>query len=380
MSDIHQQSLRIGFDAKRAFNNNTGLGNYSRFVIKGFIQHHPQHQYYLFTPKITHAFINEVKHYPNVHVIMPDTVWGKVFKSFWRSYSITNLSKQLKLDVFHGLSNELPVNIKNFQGNKLVTIHDLIFLRYPKYYSFIDRWIYKRKFKQAIQNADEVIAASQQTASDIIQFFQTDSSKISVVYQNCDEQFSQVYALEAKEQLKKKYHLADAYMVCIGTIEQRKNQLLVLKAFHQANLPQVELVFVGRKTKYAEELSTYIYNNELQTRVKFIEGAPFSDFPLFYQAAMFAVYASEFEGFGIPVLEALRSNTYTIVANTSSLPEVGGDAVTYFEYNDANDLAQKMKNAALPYLNKEIMRQQIQKFDTSFLINQLNQLYISKSI
>lgn len=366
--------LRIGFDAKRAFNNQTGLGNYSRFVIEGMVKAFPEHEYYLFTPEIKPAFAGFMLGYNNVHIITPQQFLGKAFKSLWRRYSLTALANKLKLDVFHGLSNELPANIEKFAGFKTVTIHDLIFLRYPFYYKSIDRAIYKRKFKTACAHADVVIAASKQTAEDLVSFFGTDRDKIQVLYQGCDKQFDVKLSELEKNAVRTRYHLPLSFIVCIGTIEQRKNQLTVLKAFHKANISS-HLVFVGKQTVYAQQLHQYINENRLQHRVMFIEGAAFADFPAFYQMADLAIYASEFEGFGIPVLEAMKSNTRMIVANASSLPEVGGDAVHYFEAGNEDQLSELIRDVLHADFDEAKAQDQLARFDTSYLMKQLNALY-----
>lgn len=335
--------LRIAFDAKRAFNNGTGLGNYSRFVIRALTQYFPQHEYFLFTPTVKPEFAGFIQESDTIKLITPDSFLGKTFSSFWRSYSIAGICNELKVDVYHGLSNELPVGMEHFKGKKLVTIHDLIFLRYPDYYNNIDRYIYTRKFRSACQMADMVIAASNQTAADLVSYFGTPPEKIKTIYQNCDPVFEEVVPAERVEEVLKSAGISKPdYLLCVGTVESRKDQLTVLKAFHQAALPQTVLVFIGRRTAYAEELDQYIQQHGLEATVIFREGVPHADLPALYQRAKAFIYASLFEGFGIPILEALRSRVPVLAANSSSLTEVGGKAALYFEPGDHYALADLM--------------------------------------
>lgn len=370
--------MRIGFDAKRAFNNHTGLGNYARFVIQGMLAHYPEHEYVLFTPSINPAFKELFTQHPNVTIVTPQSWWGKRFKSLWRTHGIGRLCSELKLDVYHGLSNELPAGMDSFSGKKLVTIHDLIFLRYPQYYKLIDRFIYKRKFKTACQAADVVLAASQQTATDIETFFQVSRDKVRIGYQNCAPHFHQNQSKSELEEVRERYGLPADYMVCIGTIEERKRQLMLLKAYHQLNT-DAHLVFVGRRTAYAAQLDAYIATNGLQQKVRFIEGASFNDFPAFYRLSKLAVYVSEFEGFGIPVLEALRCGTTVVAAQTSSLTEVGGDAVYYVKGNDPGEWAQVLNDAILQPIPPSLIQAQVAKFDTPTLMLELYAAYTGKS-
>jgi glycosyltransferase involved in cell wall biosynthesis len=378
-SNIKQQTLRIGFDAKRAFNNGTGLGNYARFVINGMIKHFPQHEYYLFTPIIKPEFEYFYTQNQNVKLVTPESFLGRKFSSLWRTYAIADMCTELTLDVFHGLSNELPVGIEKFEGKKIVTIHDLIFLRYPNYYNNIDRYIYTKKFKYACEKADTVIAASIQTKNDILSHFGTSENKVTVGYQNCDERFSIAANLQQKQEIQQAYKLPNKFMLCVGTIEQRKNQLTVLKAFDQLNDVNIALVFIGKQTDYADQLHQYIAERRVENRVFFLQKIPTEHLPVIYQSASLFVYASEFEGFGIPVLEGMRSGIPVIAANASSLPEVGGNVIQYFEPTDVSGLLARMKQTLSIDFNNQIYNDQLSIFDTNKLIAQLENIYSVKS-
>lgn len=368
--------MKIGFDAKRAFNNGTGLGNYARFVINGLLKHFPQHQYFLFTPTIQPEFANFYNNHESVVLVTPESKLGQTFSSLWRTYAIADMCNHLELDVFHGLSNELPVGIQTFSGKKIVTIHDLIFLRYPHYYGNIDRYIYTQKFKYACQKADTIMATSHQTQQDIEHYFSIDSSKIAVGYQNCNALFGEPIADEKLKLVQQQYQLQQPFILCVGTIEQRKNQLSVLQAFHQAQLPNTHLVFIGKETSYAQLLHDYCTQNGLENKVQFLNQIPTNVLPAIYKLASLFVYASEFEGFGIPILEAMRSNIHTIAANTSSLVEVGGNYITYFEPKDILRLSELMNTKLQqPPLQADYYEKQLSLFDTSVLMQQLISQY-----
>lgn len=371
--------LRIGFDAKRAFNNGTGLGNYSRFVIRTLVRYFPEHEYFLFTPAVRPEFEGWLEEAPNIHLVTPETFLQRTFSSAWRSYSVTDLVQQFQLDVFHGLSNELPRGIEKLGLRKIVTIHDLIFLRYPGYYSNIDRYIYTRKFRHACEHADLILAASEQTRQDIMGFFHTDAMKIGVAYQDCDTRFSQTFPAEELQRIALKYGLSGRFLLCIGTIEQRKDQLTVLKAFQLLGDASLKLVFIGRQTDYARSLHEFITGHELQQQVIFLQQVPQEELALIAQQATLFVYASAFEGFGIPVLEGLRSRVPVIASRTSSLPEVGGDAAAYFKFGDAAELSVQMRVILGDQERRdEMIRKgllQAQKFDAEQLAAQLVQWY-----
>jgi len=145
------KAMKIGFDAKRAFNNSAGLGNFSRNSISALVSKYPDNQYFLFNPGNRKPLFIA----PESSIeLKPENFWWKRLKFIWRSIQISKLAKEIKLDLYHGLSHELPVGIEKVGAKLIVTMHDLIFLRYPEYYKPIDRKIYDRKFRHAFLKAD----------------------------------------------------------------------------------------------------------------------------------------------------------------------------------------------------------------------------------
>lgn len=142
--------MKIAFDAKRITHNATGLGNYSRFVVNSLSASFPEHTYQLYTPgKGKEALRKRIEERPNVSFHYPEGRFDKLFPSLWRTSGLTATLRKERVDLFHGLSNEIPMNLKQNGIPAVVTIHDLIFLRYPQLYKPIDRSIYTYKFKQA---------------------------------------------------------------------------------------------------------------------------------------------------------------------------------------------------------------------------------------
>lgn len=372
--------MNIGFDAKRAFLNTSGLGNYSRSLIKSLAQNFSDNQYQLFTTQIkTSAFSDFVAHQKNFQVFEPQNFLSKKIPSIWRSYEITEQLNNLNCQVYHGLSNELPLNIQKFKGKKIVSIHDLIFLRYPELYPIIDREIYDRKFRKACEQADTVIAISEQTKQDLQSFYKIDAAKIKVVYQSCDELFSATYQVSFLKTIILKYNLPSDFILSVGTIEERKDLLTLVKALNL--LKNAHLVVVGKKRDYFKVVNDFCSKHKLQNRILFLENVPNNDLPALYQLANVFVYPSLFEGFGIPILEAIQSKTPVIAANSSSLPEVGGAASLYFEASNYEALAvlmQKLMDSKdLRTTQAERAFEEAQKFNPKVLAAQLINIYAS---
>jgi glycosyltransferase involved in cell wall biosynthesis len=344
--------MNIGFDAKRAFHNGTGLGHYSRTLVRSLAEYFPVHDYYLFNPKPNGLFQFNAK---NLHEVLPSNLLYKTLSSVWRSKWITNDLEKRDIDVYHGLSNEVPLDIHKSGIKSAVTIHDIIFERYPGQYSRIDVEIYKRKFKYACEHADKIIAISQQTKKDIIEFYGTPEKKITVCYQSCNPAFGQVVNDKVKQQVKEKYSLPDQYFLYVGSIIERKNLLGICKAMYLLrNDLTTPLIVIGDGTKYKQQVKDFVRQHDLDDRIIFLSDNALAkvassflraeDFPAIYQMAVAMIYPSFFEGFGIPVLEALWSGLPVITSDVSSLPEAGGPGAYYVNPNSAEEIAGGMKS------------------------------------
>ena len=334
--------MRIGFDAKRAAQNRTGLGNYSRFILELLTTYAPENEYLLYTPNPHKTDLLGDLSKKGILCYPTGTLWEKL-RSIWRVWGITNDIIKDNIQLFHGLSNELPLNIRRAQQTKtIVTIHDLIFLRYPEYYPFIDRHIYAYKFKKACINADRIIAVSECTKRDIMHFFKIPEEKIDVIYQGCDEQFKHPAEDDIKEEVKNKYKLPEKYLLYVGSIESRKNLLLVAKALEHIKEP-INVIAIGKRTAYTQLVENFLKEKELEGRMRILHNIPFRELPAFYQMSTAFVYPSFFEGFGIPLLEALNSGVPAIGATGSCLEEAGGPHSLYIDPNKPEELAEALE-------------------------------------
>jgi glycosyltransferase involved in cell wall biosynthesis len=372
--------MRIGFDAKRVVQNNTGLGNYSRYIVDILSRHYRDNNYILFAPKKReNDRLSKILSRSNISFVFPTGI-AKRFSGLWRLFGVKKAIKKQEIRIFHGLSNELPIGIKNRGVKTVVTIHDLIFLRYPQYYKWIDRMIYRLKFKYACQKADRIIAVSKCTKRDIISFFHIDEEKIAVVYQGCHPNFRLRVADENKAAIAAKYSLPPRFILFVGSIEARKNLLLVVKAL--TRLPdEIPLVAVGRSTRYQSEVERYAEKAGIRSRVKLLNNVPFEDLPAIYQSAALFVYPSLFEGFGIPIIEALSSEVPVIAATGSCLEEAGGVGSIYVSPTDEDELAGRI----MEVLTNEALAQKmiadgkihLKHFTEEQIVDDVMNLYVS---
>ena len=355
--------LRIGYDAKRLFNNFTGLGNYSRTLVKDMATYFPDEAYFLFTPKITNNsetsyFLNspmfEIKHYKG---------W---FKAWWRTRGMAKDILNLDIDLYHGLSHEIPRGLKHKGVKSVVTIHDLVFKYYPEQYSPIDRIIYDEKFAHACENADKIIAISESTKRDIIKFYNTPEEKISVIYQSCGRHFFQEKSDEIKETTRKKYNIPNQYYLYVGSIIERKNLLGIVRAMAQIDKKKLlPLVVIGDGKAYKKKVVEFATRHRLMDYVLFRKIA-YEDLPAVYQSAHLFIYPSFYEGFGIPVLEALLSETPVITSNVSSLPEVAGPDSYLVAPDDINGLSRAIVEVSSDESLRATMRSKGLKYAEKF--------------
>lgn len=373
--------MKVGYDGKRAVSNMTGLGNYSRLVIeevgKIFMSlredegYEPEESYgsgddfgmhiadpkaarrrasdlrsdwklLVYTPEMSrNSRLEPLHRLENVEFRFPP---AQGFKgSLWRTFGITNNLAADRPDIYHGLSNELPLNIRNAGVKSVVTIHDLIYRRMPECYKPIDRLLYDFKYSRACRNADRIIAVSNRTKQDIVEIYGINPDKIEVIYQGCDDIFRQKYNEAEKEDARKRLRLPDRYITQVGTVEKRKNLELTLRAL--SSLPEeIGLVVVGGDNGgYRQAMKRLARELGAANRVIWLEGIDFHDLPLIYGMAEASVYPSRYEGFGIPVIESIESGTPVVAATGSCLEESGGPGALYVNPDSVEELATALR-------------------------------------
>ncbi len=346
--------MRIGFDAKRAFLNNTGLGNYSRDTIRILSHFYPENDYFLFTPNNNNNNrLKLLKEKKNINIKSPNGILNNSFKSYWRSKNITKDLIKNDLDIYHGLSHEIPVDIEKTNIKSVVTIHDLIFMRYPHLFNSIDRRIYEKKCLSSCKRANKIIAISQQTKKDIINFFSIDKEKITVLYQGCNDVFKKKINDNIKKNVLNKFNLPNKYLLYVGTIEERKNLLTLLKTLNK--LKNNNLIIIGNGKRYKRKCIDYVNNNQLNNRVFFLENLEIEEIASIYQSAEIMIYPSIFEGFGLPILEALFSKIPVITSKEGCFVEAGGNKTKYI--NPLNSL--EIENAIIEIQQKDSLQKEM---------------------
>jgi glycosyltransferase involved in cell wall biosynthesis len=335
----------IGFDAKRIVRNGTGLGGYGRTLVNDLIRRNGgEMELLLYAPDMGRDHLRQqIIQDPHARFVYPKGNPCRLSRDLWRVKGIVSQLKADGVQLFHGLTGELPLGIKKSGIKTVVTIHDLIFMRHPEYYNWLDVKIYEWKFRQTLKEADRIIAISECTKRDIIELGGISGDNIDVIYQSCNPRFlaSQPSTLNAQRSTLNAHpsSLPPRYMLCVGTIEERKNLMLALRSL--VHLPEdIHLVAVGKQTKYAALVEAEAEKLGLKSRLHMLSGVSDADLHAIYSLAEVFVYPSRYEGFGIPIIEAIFSGLPVVACTGSCLEEAGGPDCLYVHPDDVDGFAQ----------------------------------------
>lgn len=367
--------MKIGFDAKRLFQNTTGLGNYSRTLVDNLHTFHPEHELYLYAPRLrstsrTEPFLNG-----DYQLRAPKGI----ARLGWRSMGVIKEMRRDKVDLYHGLSHELPMGIKNSKIPSVVTIHDLLYKYFPEDFPWVDRIIYDNKFRFACEHSSRIIAISQATRSDIIRHYKVDPDKIEVIYQTVSTEFSRNISEEEAQVVINKYNLPGEYMLNVGSVIKRKNLELLIRALALIPDPKkIPLVIVGSGSNYKEFIDGLINSLKLEKWIIRITGPSLCELNILYRKSLFSVYPSLMEGFGLPVLESIMAGTPVITTKRSSLTEAGGKIAHYITGDNAEELSVKMMELAAgsgTIFDNQSVQDHLNKFEARKVTEQLNGVY-----
>ncbi len=358
--------MKIGFDAKRYYHNHTGLGNYSRSIVKGLKALYDEDEYILYDEK-----------------------------AFSRTFKLGHKAAKDGCHLFHGLSNELPSDILKSGVRSIVTIHDAAWRTFPQMYHWVDRQIYDYKYGRSCHIANRVLAISESTKKDVMRFYDIPEVKISVIYQPVQDLFYTPLSGDAADRI-----IADAiasgmissalpqdFILNVGSINSRKNLLGLVKALEI--IPPGErppLLVIGNGREYKKEVNDYISKHNLGRYIH-IETKVTDNKVLqaLYSKALLMAYPSHYEGFGLPVVEAALQHCPVLTSNVSSLPEAAGPGALLCDPSDVESIHERLTEL----LDDSSMAQRLAEvaedytrchFDPKSLTKQLHELYQAVSL
>lgn len=307
--------MDIYFDAKRYFYNRTGLGNYSRWLVHSYHRHFPEDSIHLLNPTLRKNFVESWSAGPNFNKVDYPSGFG-LYRSLLLGHRVPDHA------AFHGLSGELPLNLKRADKRAAVTIHDVIFKIRPGDYKWHDRYFYDLKTRFALRAASKIVAISETTRRDLIEIYGADPEKIEVVYQNCDPVFYHHGHIE--EEILNQLELPSEFWICVGSFNPRKNQESILHAYEKITPGQrLPILFIGTgsgKKKFMElsrekQLEKWCYFPKVDSK---------EDLARLYALSCGLIYPSLCEGFGLPAVEALACGVPVLGHQNTSIQEAAG--------------------------------------------------------
>jgi glycosyltransferase involved in cell wall biosynthesis len=381
----------IGIDASFLRKQNTGIGQVTTNFLKKLVEIEAE------KVKAHKAGLNGYVLYleEDVDFDLPENFRKNIFLPFWKrddlirkiwweKFLLPNKVKNDGCEAFVSIyqsTTVLPADVLH-----LMVVHDIIPKFFPNYLNNMRKKLYWRLVERAMRKVGHIIAMSHRTEKDIVQTYpDIGPSKITVVYQDVDELFKRAPSAEESARVLKKYGLTSGYIYNGGGLEVRKNTEGVMRAYkvlleNYASMMDIpKLVISGKMmpqlAPLVADVEKLVEALDLGDHVKILGFAEQEDLPALYANAAMFVFPSHYEGFGLPVLEAMNQGTPTITSKTSSLPEVGGDSVLYCKPDDIDDMAMVMrnvlKNEKLRQTLSEKGRERAKKFSWEYFVQKV---------
>jgi glycosyltransferase involved in cell wall biosynthesis len=345
--------MHIAIDYTPAIHQRAGIGRYTRGLVKALARLDAENQYTLlvlggsgehFVPTALPANFN-------IRFAPISDRWATVL---WYRLNLPLPVEVFsgRADLFHGPSFTLPPSF----APSLLTVHDLSFLRYPQgAHPALLAWLTKA-VPRSLQRARQVLADSENTRADLVELMQIPPDRITVIGAGVDERFKPESEPETLTRVRARYQLPDHFVLSISTLEPRKNFTGLIAAFEQVAISSVtdlHLVIAGGKGWLYDDIFAAAETSPVRERIHFAGYVADQDLPALYSLAALFAFPSHYEGFGIPVLEAMACGTPVVCADNSSLPEVAGDAALLVEATDTEALADAMHRLSRDALLRE---------------------------
>ncbi len=240
----------------------------------------------------------------------------------------------------------------------ILTVHDLIFKLFPEHHKRLNHTFLNQAMPIFVKRATAIIAISEATKRDLMQYYQVPSEKITVIYEAAAPNFKPPLPEQCVE-VRRRYRLPERFLIVVGTIEPRKNYSRLVQALVQLHQwdPDLKLVVVGSKGWLYEDFFNTINALNAADDVILPGYIPDEDLPALYGAATAMVMPSIYEGFGLPLLEAMACGVPVASSHAASLPELGGDVPIYFDPHDLDDMVEALKSLLLDEERQQLMRQ-----------------------
>ncbi|MBI5303473.1 MAG: glycosyltransferase family 4 protein [Chloroflexi bacterium] len=339
--------LTIGIDFTSASRERAGIGRYARELVRALSRLDGTNRYVLFVPRDAHAELLRFDWSPNF-TIRRAPLTERYLAALWHRARVPLFVEAFigKVDVFYSPDFLLPPTRAR---RTLVTVHDLSYVRVPECFPAPLLNYLNRAVPRALARADLVLADADSTRRDVNDVYRVPRDKIKTLYSGVDPRFNPSIAPESQARVHELTR-GKPYLLAVSTIQPRKNYARLIEAFGRIANSQFlvrnsQLVISGAKGWMFEDVFQKVERLGLQERVIFPDFFADDDLPALYAGATLFVYPSLYEGFGLPVAEAMACGAPVVCSHASSLPEVAGNAALYFDPHDVDAMANAMQRA-----------------------------------
>lgn len=333
--------MKVTLDISAGVNVPAGLGRYARALTEALLDQGLEPSLFYNQIQRRSQPIPTLAHLPAYQVRLGYKPWRMACYLGQISRLPFNRLIDPETEIFHATEHLLlPL-----RGIKTVlTVHDLIYKLFPEHHKRLNYWFLNAAMPLFVRRADAIIAISEATKRDLISHYKTPAEKIHVIYEAAAPHF-RPQSPERIAEVRKRYKLPSCFVLVVGTIEPRKNYGRLITALHdlRRDMPDLHLVVVGSKGWLYEPLFAQIEELGAGDWVIFPGFIPDADLPAVYAASTLTVMASIYEGFGLPILEALACGAGVASSSAASLPELGGDAVAYFDPLNTDDIRETLR-------------------------------------
>ncbi len=327
--------MKIAIDIRTAQGDKAGKGWYTYNMVKNLLEIDHQNQYYLFTNQRDHNFTD----YPNATEVVinkPSILWH---------FAVAKECKKLRINTYFSPTSYITPLLLPSSIKKVVTIHDLVAILFPKGHNRKAVLIEKLLLKFLVKKVDHLCPVSRSTKKDLLQHFPASENKLTVIPCASSNHFTPIDDREKLSNFAQKANLPHHFFLAVGTLIPRKNYSTLLKAFNilQREYRQIHLVIVGKKGWNHQEIFDLVDALQLQDRVHFLSYVRSAELHQLYNLARALVFPSIYEGFGLPPLEAMQAGCPVIASDNSSIPEVVGNAALMIDPQDPQSIFKAMK-------------------------------------
>jgi len=327
--------MKVGINASRSQDNEyTGIQTYSYALVDALIPYLQQDDLTLFFS--SHNNIPQFKNKGYKEVITSHNCQSTIRRLFWENVTLSFEAKRQGVDIFHDLCGELPC-FKSFKA--VLTVHDLAYIAHPEFQNFRTKCYLYINYRRTVNEADHIISISKSTKKDLIKYFNVAPEKITVVYHGKDDRFRPKDSASSRLSVEHKYGVQGKFILFVSALSPRKNLEGLLKAFAKLKNSNLSLVCIGKTMWASKSIFQLIDKLGLRNRVIFVGYVrdP-EDIVDFYNAALFSVYPSFYEGFGLPVLESMACGCPVIASDVASLPEIVPSREQLFDPHDTDSI------------------------------------------